>query len=935
MAKRWASRRTALAALLTVPLLWTGCNDGTSGGGAARDASLTSVTFSTGALRPGTFAPGTLSYFLDLPYGTKTFALVPTANDPSAAITVTQDDGGAVTVNSGASSPDLTTPAVGSRSIVTVVVKAGGATRTYGFLVTQLIGHDATLSGLEVSLGALNPAFASGTTSYALSLPSGTASITVTPTTSDPTATITVAQDSGTPVVVATGAASAALPVLPAGTVSSLKVKVTAPDGTTTRTYSIAVSQLASNDASLSLLSDTAGAVPGFSSGNVSYTYDVPFQAAYTVTATPTSAQATITVNGIPVTNGSPSQAIALTVGAPTAIDVVVKSQDGTVTKTYTLNVKEGPQAGLVAARSVPLGWSAPLLVSTGNTLPANGATNVPYDTLLRLGFDSVPTLGNAGTIKICLSADAGCASPVDTINLADAYVPFDIGNKYFAKVSTSRINVLGGPNVDQVRYVNYLPVIVYGNTAIIFPHNNKLQPSTAYYVTIDDGVLSGSFGGAAFHGIAAPSGWTFTTKAALSAPLPTTLNVAADNSADFATVQGAVDALPKSSAVPTTISIAPGVYQELLYIRNKSNVTFKNAGTDSTAVVIQYDNCDGFNPGTGSTQAPGTTNVKGGGRAVVLMTGGSGNAFDTITIKNLHPQNGFVLPSATPQDPSGTVAITGSSSPTFTNGTSSVTQAEALYFNVSYGNTGAVPPAVPNEPGQFVAKHSNFVSFQDTLQVKGWSWFYDCFVTGDVDFIWGTPNAALFERSEIKARYNASASPAPSIVQSRAYVGYGTSTTPPSPIRQSYPGFVFLNCALTKEDGAIESLARQITAPTTSTTTNYTYYYQYDVVSFIDCSMDSHIPSTGWASTGANLAPTPVTGWREYRSFTPGGQWVDVTQRVPALPIDTTPYTNGSLQLTDADVAKFFADRATIFGGTSDGTYSTTGYPSGWNPQP
>jgi pectin methylesterase-like acyl-CoA thioesterase len=932
MAKRWATRRTALAALLTVPLLWMGCKDSKSGG-AARDASLTGVTFSSGALRPAAFAPETLSYFLDLPFGTKTFTLAPTAADPSATITVAQDGGSPFTVASGATSLDLAAPAVGIRSFVTVVVKSGAGSQTYGFLVTQLIGHDATLSGLKVNVGALDqplvPDFATGTTSYALTLPAGTASITVTPTANDPTATLTVAQDAGTPVAVASGTATGELPVPVAPTVSSVKVNVTAQDGTTTKTYSIAVKQLASNDASLALLADSAGGLTGFSSGTLDYTYPVPFQpGAFTVTATPTSAQAKVKVNNASVANGSPVQVQLNDAPNPTVITVEVTSQDSSVTKTYTLHVTQGSKAGLVSTRNVELGWSAPLAVPTGNTLPANADASVPVDTLLRLGFDAAPTLGT-GKIKICLSSDASCAAPVDTIDLAEPYVQYDIGNKYFTTLNT-RMNVLGGPNVDQVRYVNYLPVIVYGNTATIYPHNNKLKASTSYYVIIDAGVLNGGFGGAPFQGIAGT--WTFTTKAALPSPLPATLNVAADNTADFATVQGAIDALPKNNpaATPYTISIADGVYQELLYIRNKSSITFTSASGDSTKVVIQYDNCDGFNPGTGATQAPGTSNVAGGGRSVVLMTGGSGNVFDGITVKNLHAQNAFVLPSATPQDPSNTVTISGTASPTFKNGSSSVTQAEALYFNVSFGGSTA-----PTEPGQFVAKRSNFVSFQDTLQLKGWSWFYDCFVTGDVDFIWGSPNTALFERSEIKSRYNPSASPAPSIVQSRAYVGYGPSSALPAPVNQSYAGFVFLSCALTKEDGAAATLARQITAPSASAKAGSFLYSGYDLIAFVNCSMDSHISPAGWASTGSNLAATPVTGWREYRSSTPGGQWVDVTQRIPALPTGTTPYTNGSIQLSPANVATFFADRASIFGGATDGTFTTTGYPGGWNLQP
>ena len=39
--------------------------------------------------------------------------------------------------------------------------------------------------------------------------------------------------------------------------------------------------------------------------------------------------------------------------------------------------------------------------------------------------------------------------------------------------------------------------------------------------------------------------------------------------------------------------------------------------------------------------------------------------------------------------------------------------------------------------------------------------------------------------------------------------------------------------------------------------------------------------------------------------------------------------------QLTSAAVNAFFADRASIFDGATNGTLTTTGYPGGWNPQP
>ena len=77
----------------------------------------------------------------------------------------------------------------------------------------------------------------------------------------------------------------------------------------------------------------------------------------------------------------------------------------------------------------------------------------------------------------------------------------------------------------------------------------------------------------------------------------------------------------------------------------------------------------------------------------------------------------------------------------------------------------------------------------------------------------------------------------------------------------------------------------------------------------------------------GANVRPNPVTGWREYHSVSPNGQLLDVSQRLPdSTPPDAGAPPAGSIQLSDANVASFFPNRATILHGATDGTYTTTG---------
>ncbi len=632
-------------------------------------------------------------------------------------------------------------------------------------------------------------------------------------------------------------------------------------------------------------------------------------------------------------------------------------STDGSSDAAPSDGGSDGSQAsgttGLVNPRTVPVTGSPLSTVATAATLPANNATGVPIDTLLRIGFDAAPTLGATGTVKIFQTG----GTLVDTINLADPYAIYD-GTSTLKVLTTnttsSKVNLIGGlqSGIDQVRVVNYIPISISDNTAVIFPHNNKLAYGGGYYVTIDSTVFTGKISGTTFAGITSPTAWTFTVKAAA----PTTLNVAADNSKDFATVQGAIDAIAPKNSANATIDIAPGVYQEMLFIRSKKNITFVGtSGNNGIDTVIQYDNCDGFNPATGAGQtvtaavAPSTLatipgyngaavgNLAAGGRPLMLTSSATGIVLNGITLLNLHGQGSLVLPTL----PASTTAVAGTASATpsatFVNYSSSVTQAETLYFNTSFTNTTA--------PGTLVAEHSNFVSYQDTVQLKGFSWFYDSFITGDTDFIWGNTNAALFERCEIKSRYNTNGT---SVVQSRAYLGFGTTATPAN-FDTSYPGFVFLNSALTKETGTFTAyLARSagppLPAPATSTAdggVTYYYYDQYDIVSYIGCTMDTHIAPVGWAvstkAPGSDVSPpNAVAGWREYGSMTPAGAPLDVSQRLvdPTGDAAAAPYIGGSLQLSAANVTTFFPSRAAILAGATDGTYTTTGL-AGFSPTP
>lgn len=139
----------------------------------------------------------------------------------------------------------------------------------------------------------------------------------------------------------------------------------------------------------------------------------------------------------------------------------------------------------------------------------------------------------------------------------------------------------------------HFYPVIIHGNTATIYLHNNVLRYNRRYIVQIDPGVLT--LGSEDFNGITTDRNWTFTTKVAPPPANSTRVVVAADGSGDFSTVQGAIDFVPDNHAQRVTIFIKNGNYEEIVFFRKKANLTFR--GQDREGVQVVYGNNSAFNP--------------------------------------------------------------------------------------------------------------------------------------------------------------------------------------------------------------------------------------------------------------------------------------------------------------------------------------------------
>jgi len=237
--------------------------------------------------------------------------------------------------------PTIATTAVKGSSVGTYPVTVSGAVSsnyTISYVpgtLTVIASSNANLGDLTISEGTLSPAFAEGTKDYTATVPNDIKEITVTPTTADAAATVTV-----NGVEVPSGTPSNNIP-LHVGE-NEITTIITAQDGTI-NTYTIIVTREPSNNAGLGDLAISEGALsPAFTEGTKEYTATVPNNIeGITVTATTADATATVTVNGVEVPSGTPSNNIPLHVGE-NPITTVITAQDGT-TQTYTIVVTREP----------------------------------------------------------------------------------------------------------------------------------------------------------------------------------------------------------------------------------------------------------------------------------------------------------------------------------------------------------------------------------------------------------------------------------------------------------------------------------------------------------------------------------------------------------------------------------------------------------------
>ncbi len=313
--------------------------------------------------------------------------------------------------------------------------------------------------------------------------------------------------------------------------------------------------------------------------------------------------------------------------------------------------------------------------------------------------------------------------------------------------------------------------------------------------------------GGGSFS-ISGASSWRFTTTAAPPSN-PAALTVALDGSGSFCTVQGAADALPSNNQNAATITIEPGLYHEIVHMSGKSNVTFH--GQDREQTVIAGTNNNDLNPSTST-------------RSLVGFDLTNGLVVENLTIHNLTPQDG--------------------------------SQAEALRLQ---------------NCDKCTVRNADILSLQDTLLWSGRVYASNCYIAGNVDYIWGT-GVAYFDKCEIHTVGRTGV-----LVQSRNAPG-------------AY-GYVFVDSKLTADANAPNNMLARIDVST----------YPGSQVAYINCQM-TNISSAGWTITGG--FPSSALRFSEYQSVDASGN-----------PINTSGRTSGSTQLSSPD-ASAMRNTATVLGG-------------------
>lgn len=253
-----------------------------------------------------------------------------------------------------------------------------------------------------------------------------------------------------------------------------------------------------------------------------------------------------------------------------------------------------------------------------------------------------------------------------------------------------------------------------------------------------------------------------------------------------FGSVAEALNSIPADCARPVTILIAPGVYREKLTV-DKPFVTLLGTGESSADTVLTYDDYANFIMEDGMK--------RGTFRSYSLFI----DAHD-VTLRNLTVENA-----------SGDSGTHGQAIALYAEGDRLLVDSCRLLGHQDTLFTGPLPPKEAQKNG-FVGPK------QFAPRINGRQYYRNCYICGDVDFIFGSATA-YFESCTIESLKRP--------LEEHEIQGYVTAASTPE--GQEY-GYVFSKCSIVSKDCPAGSV--YLGRP----------WRDYAKTVFVDCSFGSHI---------------------------------------------------------------------------------------------
>ncbi|WP_172844387.1 cadherin-like beta sandwich domain-containing protein [Tumebacillus algifaecis] len=328
------------------------------------NAKLSQLTVTNGTLNKP-FDSDDPDYEVSVPEATGSISIKPTLDDLKATMKI----------NTAAWTSGVEYPVSlnkGETKTVEIKVQAEDpvvAPITYTLTVKRAASSNADLDSLQVTpLGSLvfNPA----TTSYTVSVPYGTTSVSVTAKVADSGASLKIKNQTATSEV--------AFPVtLDADGSTPIQVEVKAANGNV-KTYTITVNEAApSTNAYLTGIKVDGTALSGFDKEQFTYTKNVPYTTeSVTVEAALEDLTATLKLDGNDW-NGAVTN-VPLTAGVVNEVRIVVLAQDGSTDKTYTVKITRAAPSTNAYLTSIKVDGAA---LSGFDKEQFTYTKNVPYTT--------------------------------------------------------------------------------------------------------------------------------------------------------------------------------------------------------------------------------------------------------------------------------------------------------------------------------------------------------------------------------------------------------------------------------------------------------------------------------------------------------------------------------------------------------------------------